>query len=232
MKIAILSDIHGNYDAFSAVLNEAKHRNVKHLLILGDIVGYYYYPHKILEALSEWSYDIVKGNHEYILEDLMNFPVKKEAIRLKYGSGHQEAIKKLSKEQLSFLRKIPETKIVNFKGVSFLMSHGSPWKNDFYIYPDCDIETILRCDSKTEDFVLIGHSHYSFTVKNENSILLNPGSVGQSREKGGSAFWTIVNTNNKSFQMISTSYNTKNLLREIAVKDPDIEYLKNILNRK
>ena len=61
-------------------------------MILGDIVGYYYHPDKILELLSEWSCDMIKGNHEQILEDLIVRSMLDESIRLKYGSGHKEAI--------------------------------------------------------------------------------------------------------------------------------------------
>ena len=84
------------------------------------------------------------------------------------------------------------------------MSHGSPWSNDFYIYPDCEKEIIVKCDSKEHDFVLIGHSHYAFTIKNTNSVLINPGSVGQSRQFGGKASWAIINTKNNSFQLMTT----------------------------
>lgn len=231
MKIAVISDIHGNYDALVAVLKKAKQVGVEHLLVLGDIVGYYYHPEKILKALSEWSFDMIKGNHEYILEDLIAEPSLGASIRLKYGSGHKEAVDKLSLQQLDFLKDLPETKSVKFDGISFLMSHGSPWSNDYYIYPDCDWATVKKCDSIKHDFVLIGHSHYAFAFNNENSILINPGSVGQSRQIGGKASWCIVNTENRCFQMISTDYNVQNLLSEIAEKDEDILYLKKVLMR-
>ena len=52
MKIGIISDIHGNYDALFSVLEKAKKESVDHLLILGDIVGYYYHPEKILNLLA------------------------------------------------------------------------------------------------------------------------------------------------------------------------------------
>jgi putative phosphoesterase len=231
MKIAVISDIHGNYDALVAVLKEAKMEGVQHLLVLGDIVGYYYHPDKILEALSEWSFDIVKGNHEYILEDLIANPSLGESIRLKYGRGHQAAIDKLSLQQLDFLRDLPETKSVQFNDISLLMCHGSPWSNDFYIYPDCNKEIIEKCDSTTHDFVLIGHSHYAFAMKNANSVLINPGSVGQSRQTGGKASWCIINTENGCFQMLSTDYNVEKLLHEIAERDGDIDFLKKVLIR-
>jgi putative phosphoesterase len=231
MKIAVISDIHGNYDALVEVLKKAKTEGVEHLLVLGDIVGYYYHPDKILKALSEWSCDIIKGNHEYILEGLIAKPELGDSIRLKYGSGHKEAIEKLSAEQLEFLRDLPETKSVQFNDISLLMSHGSPWSNDFYIYPDCDKDIIEKCDSTAHDFVLIGHSHYAFVLKNENSILINPGSVGQSRQVGGKASWCIINTKNGCFQMLSTDYNVENLINEITNKDKDIAYLTKVLRR-
>jgi putative phosphoesterase len=232
LKIAIISDIHGNYEALKVVLKEAKIQGVEHLLVLGDIVGYYYHPDKVLDAISEWSYDLIKGNHEYILENIIENPSISEAIRSKYGSGHQEAIDKLSAEQLNLLNVLPETKVVEFDKISILMSHGSPWQNDFYIYPDCNKETIVKCNSKKHNFVLIGHSHYAFAFKTTNSILINPGSVGQSRQTGGRAFWALINTKNECFQMFSKEYDTKGLLDEIKKKDPDISYLSNILRRE
>ena len=231
MKIAIISDIHGNYDALFEVLTKAKKENVEHLLILGDIVGYYYHPDKILELLSEWSFDLIKGNHENILEDLFANPDLGETIRLKYGSGHQEALNKLTEKQLNILKGLPETKSIKYDGVSILMSHGSPWANDYYIYPDSKKEVILKCDSKEHDFVLIGHSHYAFTIKNTNSVLINPGSVGQSRQFGGKASWAIIDTKNNNFQLITTDYSVEKLLSEIQEKDPEIKYLTKILRR-
>lgn len=231
MKIAIISDIHGNYDALFEVLIKARKEKVEHLLILGDIVGYYYHPDKILELLSEWSFVMVKGNHEIIMENLIANPLLGESIRLKYGSGHKEAINKLSIKQLEFLESLSETKTIEYDGVSILMCHGSPWANDYYIYPDCKKDILLKCDSKEHDFVLIGHSHYAFAIRNRNSVLINPGSVGQSRQIGGKASWVVLNTKNKCFQFMSTDYNVEKLLNEVEQKDSQISYLSEILKR-
>jgi putative phosphoesterase len=232
MKIAVISDIHGNYDALCAVLKRAKRENVQQLLVLGDIVGYYYHPDKILNALAEWDYDIIKGNHEYLLEDLIANPSLGEPIQLKYGSGHQEAISKLTKKQLEYLRDLPDTKSVKFNNISLLMCHGSPWSNDYYIYPDCEKKVILKCDSVEHDFVLIGHSHYPFVIKNSNSILINSGSVGQSRLKGGVANWTLIDSDDKSYKIMETPYDVSELLLEIKHRDPNNNYLLEVLTRK
>jgi predicted phosphodiesterase len=133
---------------------------------------------------------------------------------------------------LGFLKSLPDTKSVKFNNTTILMSHGSPWANNLYIYPDCDRSVIKKCDSEIHDFVLIGHSHYAFAIKNNNSILINPGSIGQSRQIGGKAFWAIINTKNNCFQMLSTDYNTKRLIEEVEKEDPEIKYLTKILKRK
>ena len=112
------------------------------------------------------------------------------------------------------------------------MCHGSPWSNDYYIYPDCEKEIILKCDSKKHDFVLVGHSHYAFAIKSMNSVLINPGSIGQSRQAGGKASWAIINTKNGCFQFFTTDYNTDKLINEVEEKDAEIKYLTEILKRK
>ena len=119
MKVAVLSDIHGNYDAFKEVLKKAEQEGVKHLLILGDIVGYYYSPQKILKSLSDWSFDMIKGNHEDILGSLILNPSLRESIRLKYGSGHHYAINKLDNKTIKSLISLPSKKTVIIEGVSF-----------------------------------------------------------------------------------------------------------------
>jgi putative phosphoesterase len=231
MKIAILSDIHGNNFALEQVLIKAKEEGVSKLLVLGDIVGYYYHPDKILELLSEWSFDMIKGNHENILKALVVKPSLGENIRLKYGSGHKEAIRKLTVQQLDFLVSLPETKTIHYDGVSILMCHGSPWDSNYYIYPDCEKDVIVRCDSEEHDFVLIGHTHYAFAIKNTNSILINPGSVGQSRQIGGNASWAIIDTKTSSFQLMTTPYSIEILLKEVQEKDSKIKYLSAVLKR-
>ena len=79
---------------------------------------------------------------------------------------------------------------------------------------------------------MIYQKYFRTYIRNENTILINPGSVGQSRQTGGKASWCVINTNNSCFQFFSTDYNTKDLIKEISEKDPEIEYLTKVLKRK
>lgn len=231
MKIAILSDIHGNDYALDAVLAEAEKEHVEKLLILGDIVGYYYNPDKVIDKLSRWDFEIIKGNHELILEELINKTIDENSIKKKYGSAHFIAIEKLSKDQLSWLVNLPENKHIEIDCCKILMCHGSPWGINSYIYPNSPKTLIEMCDTAAADIVFIGHTHYPFFCKNNNSLLVNCGSVGQARNKGAQANWCLLDTENSAIQLKSTNYDTSKLKSEILSVDPSNSYLIEILDR-
>lgn len=232
MKIGILSDIHGNSFALEEVLKTAGIEGIEELIILGDFTGYYYHTDKVLNLLSVWKCTSIKGNHDEILEGIFNGSIAAEVIRLKYGSGHQFALQNLSRSQLNFLFELPEKLSYPVDGIRILLNHGSPWDKGLYIYPNAERGVLERCDDPDYDFVLIGHSHYPFIHKNQHSILLNPGSVGQSRLEGGVANWAVIDTVQKSVEIRETKYNISDLSSEITLYDPDIPYLKDILIRR
>lgn len=231
MKLAILSDIHGNIAALEAVLNKARQLGVEHLLVLGDMVGYYYYPAEVLDLINEWDHDIIRGNHEIMLDEIRKGIRSAESIKKKYGSGHEVALSSLSSSQVDDLIALPDSKSVQFDDLRIQMCHGSPWDPSVYLYPDAGKEILSRGDSKDYDFVFFGHSHYAFCWHGMHSILANPGSVGQSRQKGGQAYWILLDTSNGAFQMRTTHYNTAALKREISKIDPENSYLSQILER-
>lgn len=231
MKVGVISDIHGNHYALEAVLKTAKKEGIEKLLVLGDIVGYYYHPEIVLEMLSEWDYEIIKGNHEVILQDLKEGKIDPEVLKEKYGRGHEQALKNIDSETQQWLFSMPEQKSVKIDNVTFQLNHGSPSSIDEYIYPDAPLSQLEKCDSKDHDFVLIGHSHYSFSFRCANSTLINCGSVGQSRQKGGLAYWTVINTANKSYEIKATPYDTSDLLEEIKEFESKIGYSSKILQR-
>lgn len=231
MKVAVVSDIHGNHYALKEVLIQAREKGVETLLVLGDIVGYYYHPELVLDLLEEWNYEMIKGNHEEILEGIYNKSIGSERIEEKYGKGHKYALENLDNNRLKKLFNLPIRKTVKIGEVLFQLNHGSPWKIDDYLYPDSDITKLNNCDSKEHDFVLIGHSHYQFSFECSNSILINPGSVGQSRQKGGVAYWCMVDTSNKRYYLESVAYDTSDLIDELRDNGNNNSYVVKVLKR-
>tara|TARA_B100001939_G_scaffold347066_1_gene367556 strand:- start:958 stop:1668 length:711 start_codon:yes stop_codon:yes gene_type:complete len=231
MKIAVLSDIHGNHYALEQVLIDAKKLNVEKILILGDIVGYYYYPDRVLSLLNNWDYDLIRGNHEILLERVLNGDIKISTLTKKYGLGHKLALDNLTKKQLEYLINSPDKKELIFDGVKVFICHGSNWDPNYYLYPNTDKEILNRTGEVKCDFIFVGHSHYAFMHKNKNNTLINVGSVGQSRKKGGIANWVILDSINKSFEIMETKYNTTNLISEAEKLDPENDYLIQVLKR-
>lgn len=231
MKVAIIADIHGNCYALEEVLKVAKKEKVEKLLVLGDLVGYYYHPDKVLELLCNWNFELIRGNHEDLLTAMLQGHIKENELHKKYGSGHRMAAEKLTTTQINDITTVPVSYKITVGGVRFHMYHGSPWDHNHYLYPDAAAEMLDMCNDEETDFVLIGHSHYPFVYRNTNSTLVNAGSVGQSRIMGGVANWVLIDTANKSLQMKATPYKTKELLAEVNKIDPDINYLKEILTR-
>lgn len=231
MKLAAISDIHGNSFALEQVLLEAKKEKAEKLLVLGDLVGYYYYPDKVIKMIKEWDYHLIKGNHEGLLVELIAGRILETDLRKKYGSGHRLALEKLTKEDLNQIITAPEQLKITVDNVNILMCHGSPWDPDFYLYPDASPELLEKCNRRDVDFVLIGHSHYQFIYPNTNSTLINVGSVGQSRKEGGVANWILIDTITKQAELKATRYDTSELEREIVNTDPSNPYLQTILKR-
>ena len=127
MTIAILSDIHGNYDALTQVLEECKKCNVEKYIFLGDYVGYYYEPKKVWYKICQLNGVKIKGNHEDLLKDSLTSKVRMRQIKEKYGIGHQLAQNQLLDEDLKQLNSLPEKKRIQINNFNLELNNGSPW---------------------------------------------------------------------------------------------------------
>lgn len=232
MKIGIVSDIHGNDIALEAVLKEASIKGVEHLLVLGDLVGYYYRPDKVLRMLKKWPNDMIQGNHERMLKAALGDPGAAQEIKKRYGSGIEIALERLTKEEIEELINLPESKNVVFENVSFNLFHGAPWDGNFYVYPDAEKDILDKAASLDADFVLLGHTHHPLRYEKDGTILLNVGSVGQARDESGAACWGIIDTTSKEATLERTPFSSSVLIKEVKKVDPTVPYLHEIFARK
>jgi len=231
MKIAILSDIHGNSSALENVLTEIRTLKITKLLILGDFVGYYYHPDKVFELLEGWDYQFIKGNHESMMLEAANCSKTRELVHKQYGSGVNFALERLDPLHIKKLQTAPSIRPIKIMEASILMCHGSPWGEDEYVYPDAPQTVLERCLESSHDYVLLGHTHHPFIFKGTKNILVNPGSVGQSRKRGGKACWAIIDIHSKIVELKETAYDVASLITEAKKQDPHIPYLHEILVR-
>ena len=194
MTVAIISDIHGNYNALLAIAAEIQKRKIKNIICLGDICGYYSEVNECMELIKNITDKIVIGNHDsYIINDTQ-CPRSNSANKcLEYQK------KVLKKENIEWLKCFPTNAV--YYGINCV--HGG-WTNnlDEYIKED-NLHTIPI----KEDFAVSGHSHIPMIKKIGNILYCNPGSVGQPRDGDYRASFAILNDN--VFEIIRVDYNYK-----------------------
>ncbi len=230
MKIAVLSDIHGNICALEAVLGKIAQIGVDRIIFLGDFTGYYYHSKEVFDRLVELDATIILGNHEHMLFDCADGILDAEVLRQKYGSGHKLALRQFTTSELDHVRKLPDYHLETINDFSIGCFHGSPFDPNFYLYPDVSPDILSRCNIGV-DFVFVGHSHYPFITNLRHGILVNVGSVGQSRIAGGLASWCLWDAESGAYELQTTCYDTQLLLELIDHYDPDIDYLSKVLKR-
>lgn len=225
MRIALLSDIHGNIDALVACLNSVRKSECEVLIVSGDIIGYYYDADLVMEALSDFSYQFVSGNHEAMLSKMIENPETSISVRDKYGSALDLAVKRLSPDQIDFLTSSPITKSILIGGRLFNVSHGSPWSVDDYFYPDTKQEAWDKFSNLPEEVFILGNTHHQLLKRQSGKIIVNPGSVGQSRTDPGFAQWAEMDTLNLEITFKSIPYSTNRLIDLCDEIDPGVEIL-------
>jgi putative phosphoesterase len=230
MKLAILADIHGNSAALRAALTDARKAGAAHLLILGDMVGYYYDIRGVLEQLAEWPSTAIGGNHEHMLGEMLTDISAAARYREKYGSALDVAKDILTDAQKDWLIGLPSRATVEMGGTAFDLCHGAPDDRDRYVYPTASESELTACDIPGS-VVLMGHTHYPLVARRRECILLNPGSVGQARDFGGFAAWMTYDTETGVAVSRRSEYDVSALRREAHERDPHLRYLVDILIR-
>ena len=230
MRLGLISDIHGNSDALAAVLAALRADGVDRLICCGDIVGYYYAPAECLEQLAEWNVTYVRGNHEDMLAAVLSDPSAEEPIRQKYGSGLRVACESLPPDRLQRLINLPSVIDTEIEGRRVVIGHGAPWDVNQYIYPDAPHELLVRCAHNAPDYVVLGHTHYPMCHRIDDTVIINPGSVGQARGAArGRAQWAVLDLERGDVRHESITYDTSRLLAEATHRDPEVTYLRSAL---
>ena len=232
MKIAAIADLHANLAALTAALCDIRSEGIDHLLVAGDVVGYYFQPAEVFETLSDWKAQYIRGNHEEMLLSAMRDPAVLGEIRLKYGSGIDIALTGLSHKTLEEIETWPATRELVFGDRRFLLCHGSPSSTDQYLYPDCPAESLAPYAGGGLDLVIFGHSHYPMLREVDGTLFLNPGSLGQPRNGQPGAHWAVIDTRTLRIEHRISPYDSSMLVAECRRRHPELPYLQDVLTRR
>jgi len=229
MRYLVFSDIHGNLEALEAVLNDVKRKKIDYYLFLGDLVGYGASPNEVVKrVLSLKRLFMVRGNHDKAvcgLDSIQTFnPIAAAAI--------EWTRKNLHPKHLSVLSGLPKSPLIIHHEIS--ICHGSPFDEDYYIFGEFDaveafgfIETPL---------CFFGHTHFPFIYAEKEQVvegtfiqetpfelrlekgtryLINPGSVGQPRDRDPRAAYAIFDSKTNRIKFYRVKYDVNQTQRKI-----------------
>jgi putative phosphoesterase len=231
MRLALLSDIHGNHHALSAVLNAVRQKNIGTILIAGDFIGYYFWPVEVFQLLKPWNVVAVRGNHERMLDKARNDRNFFRRIDEKYGSGLSVALEQLENKRIEWLTNLPDSLEYETEDGKILLCHGSPWDSDEYIYPDLEGESLDKYADLDAKWVVQGHTHYPMIRKFRDVTVINPGAVGQPRNRHPGAQWALLDTESRKIEHFCEQYDLNKVVMESKKRHPEIPYLANVLER-
>ncbi|MFQ5329103.1 MAG: metallophosphoesterase family protein [Thermodesulfobacteriota bacterium] len=228
MQIAVISDIHSNLEALTAVLDRIDSFGVDTILCLGDIVGYNADPDRCVEIVREREIQCVLGNHDSWvcgLEGLdnINYPVRRTIL----WSREQ-----LSPKNLDFLKRLPRKLSMD---IGALAIHGWVNNTDRYIITTGDAlinSELLAQEPHSPRLCFFGHTHkpiaYSTTesavlvhrdelliLKEGRRHIINPGSVGQPRDFDNRGAFLIYDSEAGALRFHRVEYNIDATCRKI-----------------
>jgi putative phosphoesterase len=232
VKLVLLADIHGNHHALSAVLHAVRQQNVDTLLIAGDFVGYYFWPIEVFQLLKPWNVVAVRGNHERMLKKARHDQDFLQFVNAKYGSGLSVALEQLDSITIDWFTELPDSLKFDTCDGNLLLCHGSPWNGDEYIYPDTEGESSSKYASLDVKWVVQGHTHYPMVRKFGDVTVINPGAVGQPRDRRPGAQWALLDTESRKIEHFCERYDSSEVVMESKKRHPEIPYLAGVLERR
>lgn len=184
MRIALISDIHGNLVALDATLQDIGAQNVAQVICLGDISFSGPQPHDCIARIRERGIPTVQGNCDDISVRLRTSAPEPAQGSSRWGAWVAEidhwSAKSLTDDDAAYLSALPMTLSVPLgDGATLLCAHGSPQSFNHRLMPTTPEDTLAAMVGPVSSTALaVGHTHYPMRRALGTLAIVNPGSVG------------------------------------------------------
>ena len=213
IKVAIISDIHGNSIALKEVLKDAKNNNVDDYIFSGDLVNDLPFGNETLEIVKNTSDKVLKGNKEQYLIEFEEEKYDWKNIQFKNTRFMYD---ELTEENKAYIRNLPHCMHLEYDGVKLLVAHGSPKSVEELLNHRFKDLIEKYVDELDADALIFGHTHEAMWYEYINGkLVLNAGCAGVSPHYIGKAEYVILSINNGKIDNI-----------DLRLVDYDIEKVK------
>lgn len=211
--MALISDIHGNHSALKAVLAFLDQRNIKNIICLGDVGGYYSEINTCIEELKKREIPTIMGNHDWYLAHDENCPRSNSANDC---LDYQRQV--ITAENLKWLKSLPSEG--TYDGIRVV--HGG-WNDPIDEYMKPSEEYFKNIEGK---FFASGHTHIPKIWIGNNKTYCNPGSVGQPRDGNPDASFALWD--GKKFELMRVKYDIQEAQQKMAEAGFNDYYYRNL----
>jgi predicted phosphodiesterase len=203
MFVAVLSDIHSNMFALQAVLKDVELTRADEIWFCGDIFGYYPWATGSFRLLQETEPLAVLGNHDAWVAGAQPAPAHTAG---EIAQRNAEELGSNCPAALEWLRMLSPVRDFERGEWKITMAHGTPDDPlDGRYYPD-DTRAYPWLPREGQ-IVLLGQTHYPLLRGNaRRGLLLNPGSVGQPRDRNPMPSWALLDLTTGSAELRRTAY--------------------------
>jgi predicted phosphodiesterase len=198
-KVAVLSDIHGNLDALTAVQAALKKERPDHVIIAGDLVFQGPDPTGVVDAVRDMESSgatIVQGNTDVAVADFdysAAFPWMADGVPDTFRDAIEWAHDQLGDDRLAWLRRLPSERRLMVDDTMLLGCHASPGSQtqgfDAQLDPTVTIERISRTDARV---ICCGHTHLPEVRDLGWKLIVNAGSAGYVFDGDPTASWALI----------------------------------------
>lgn len=231
MKIAIISDIHGNLEALKATFEDINKKHVDKIICLGDTIAKGIHPKECIKLIKEKCDIVIQGNTDQYFskeyENLEKLP-EQEQKRIKWNQSL------ITEEDRNYLLNLPFSYEFYMSGSLVRLFHATNKANNKVVLNINDIETKYEMflpseyttSNKVADVVIYGHIHHPYMDKIYNKTLINVGSVGNSFDviRNDSKDSNVLETTKAYYLIIEGEYGSKEYNSEISFQFVKVPY--------
>lgn len=218
MKILVLSDIHANWPALSAI-----QESFDACLFLGDVVDYGTNPLPCIEWVRQHATCAIRGNHDHAVAQRV--PARDgSGLRSLAAATRPFQFEFLDRLHLKYLSRLPITQRFNLDGRNYYLVHATPHDPmDEYLLPEQTTAWESRLRGIEADIVCVGHTHLQFLTEINGIQVLNPGSVGQPRDGDWRCAYAVIQDG--EVQLRRVEYDVDATLRHMVEVGVDPQHI-------